>query len=190
MFQDLDSTLAELLKRGLPPALANQVSISFDTPDAQFPPSTLALPTLNLFLYDIQENRELRSTEPRVERQVSGRVLSLPAPVRVDCRYLVTAWAKPGVPQPYQDEHRILGEALRVLLRYREIPAEALRGDLAAQIFPLRAVVLQDSAQQSRGDIWQALGGKPRASFYYAVTLGVEVREAEDIGAAATVVKA
>ncbi|APR87693.1 hypothetical protein A7982_13042 [Minicystis rosea] len=166
------------------------MSISFDTPDAQFPPSSLALPTLNLFLYEIQENRELRSTEPLLERQASGRVLSLPPPVRVDCRYLVTAWAKPGVPLPHQDEHRILGEALRVLLRHREIPSEALRGDLVTQALPLRTVVLQGGQQQSRVDIWQALGGKPRASFYYAVTVGVEVGEPEDVGAVASVVKA
>src|SRR5690348_6873401 len=108
MFHDLDSTLAELLARELPPKLVEQISISFATPDAQFPPTSVTLPAINLFLYELQENRDLRGGGDRFERQADGRVLRAMAPVRIDCHYLVTAWAKSGVQQPEQDEHRML----------------------------------------------------------------------------------
>src|SRR5690348_5921129 len=102
MFQDLDSTVADLLKRELPPSLVDQVTITFATPDSQFPPSTVPLPAIDLFLYDIQENRDLRSHDQSVERRPDGRASRAHAPVRVDCHYLVTAWAKSE--QPEHDE--------------------------------------------------------------------------------------
>jgi hypothetical protein len=39
---------------------------------------------------------------------------------------------------------------------------------------PLRAAVLRATAEQQRGDFWQALGGKPKAAFDYRVTIAVE----------------
>ncbi len=63
MIDDLDRTVEELLRRELAPALVDQVAISFAAPDSEFPPSSVTLPAVDLFLYDIRENRELRSTE-------------------------------------------------------------------------------------------------------------------------------
>ena len=59
-------------------------------------------------------------------------------------------------------------------------------GALAKQALPLRTVILKPDAQQSRGDFWQALGGKPKASFIYVVTLAFEFSDPVDVGAAAT----
>jgi uncharacterized protein DUF4255 len=182
MFDDLDSSVAELLKRELPPEITSQVSISFATPDSQFPPTWVTLPTINLFLYEIQENLELRSAEPQLERLTNGSVTRIAPPLRADCHYLVTAWAKAGAQRPEQDEHRLLGEALRVLHRHRELPLEALQGTLKTQPFPLRATVLQAGPSQAHTDFWQALGGKPRAAFNYTVTLGIDAYGPEDIG--------
>lgn len=182
MFHDLDSTLAELLQRELPPSLVQQVSISFATPDGQFPPASVTLPAIDLFLYEINENRDLRTHEAQTERLVDGRVVRTPAPARVDCHYLVTAWAKTGVQLPEQDEHRLLGEVMRVLLRHKEIPGQALRGSLQTQPFPIRAKVSPPSHQQSRGDFWQALGGKPKAAFHYTLTIAMDVNEPDDAG--------
>jgi hypothetical protein len=76
----------------------------------------------------------------------------------------------------------MVGEVMRVLLRYREIPHKAMRGSLTSQPFPVRARVSPPSTQQSRGDFWQALGGKPRAAFHYMVTIAMDVHETEDAG--------
>jgi uncharacterized protein DUF4255 len=187
MFHDLDSTLAELLRRELAPDLVEQVGVSFAAPDESFPPTSVPLPSINLFLYEIQENRELRSSEPSIERRADGSVLSVGPPVRVDCRYLVTAWAKAGVQQPEQDEHRILGEAMRVLLRHRELPSEVLRGSLRASSRPVRASALRSDPQRGRAELWQALGGRPKAAFEYVVTVEVVAQTPEEAGRAALV---
>lgn len=190
MFQDLDTTLAELLTRELPQTLVQQTSISFATPGSSFPPPSVTLPAVNLFLYEIQENRDLRSYEPWVNRQVDGRAVAYAAPTRVDCHYLVTAWvAQTGAPNPEQDEHRILGEVMRVLLRYRELPAEVLRGEMTRQATPLRAGVLLPSQQQTRGDFWQALGGKPKAAFNYTVTISIQSQAPADVGSVVAAVE-
>jgi len=74
---DLDRTLRALLERDLQRAPGIGVvdaitpdQISFATPDANFAPS--AQFTVNLFLYDIRENRELRSNDWLLERDSKG----------------------------------------------------------------------------------------------------------------------
>ncbi len=63
MITDLDKTIEELLSRELVSIIGMPVSICFDVPDGNFPPSSVTLPAIDLFLYDIRENTELRSNE-------------------------------------------------------------------------------------------------------------------------------
>jgi hypothetical protein len=175
MIHDLDKTLEELLKHELPSSIVSQVAISFATPDDQFPPPSVKLPAIDLFLYDVRENRDLRSNEWLVERRSDGTATKQRAPVRVDCSYLITAWASQSAPNPAQDEHRLLGEVVKVLLRHPTLPAEVLQGSLRGQEPPLPASVLQPGLLQSLGEFWQALGGKPKAALHYTVTIGVDV---------------
>lgn len=181
MLHDLDKTLETLLKRELPPALVEQVTISFATPDSEFPPPSVALPAIDFFLYDTRENWELRNNEWVIER-TNRTVIKQGPPVRVDCSYLVTAWASKSAPDPAQDEHRLLGEAMKVLVRHRKIPAEVLQGSLQGQEPPLRTKVLQTTNLQSLGEFWQALGGKPKAALHYSVTISVPFTEPVEVG--------
>jgi hypothetical protein len=172
MIHDLDSTLKELLKRHLPAELAAQVEVSFAAPDNQFPGGAVTLPAVDLFLYDVRENRELRSNEWLIERQ-NGIATRTPAPVRVDCSYLITAWSS-AADNPAQDEHRILGEVMHTLLRFPTLPTDVLKGSLATtQDYFLPTSSLQPGRLQSLGEFWQALGGKPKAALNYTVTIAV-----------------
>jgi len=61
MIDDLDKTLEELLTRELPPQWfkeesSTKVTISFATPDDQFPPTSVTLPAIDLFLYDVRRS--------------------------------------------------------------------------------------------------------------------------------------
>jgi hypothetical protein len=176
----LDETLKALLRRDLPSELAKQVQISFATPDDQFPPQSVTLPAIDLFLYDVRENHELRSNEVSVERRSDGTVIQKRPPIRIDFSYLVTAWPSESVPEPAQDEHRLLGEVMRVLLRYRKLPEEVLQGVLKEQSPSLPVSSLQPGRLQSLGEFWQALGGKPKAALNYQITLSVDVAEPKE----------
>jgi hypothetical protein len=92
----------------------------------------------------------------------------------VDCSYLITAWPSEAAPNPAQDEHRLLGEVMIVLLRYPKLPGELLQGGLQNQELPLPTTVLQPGRLQSLGEFWQALGGKPKSALNYMVTIAVQ----------------
>lgn len=175
MINDLDKTLAALLEKELPTEWVEQLTISFATPDGEFPSASVTLPAIDLFLYDVRENRELRNNEFGIERRDDGKVSKTPPPARIDCSYLITAWASGSSPNPAQDEHHLLSEVMRVLLRHRRLPEMILQGHLIGQEPPLRALPLQPNLLQSFGEFWQALGGKPKATLNYTVTLTVDL---------------
>lgn len=173
MIDDLDRTVEELLRRELSPGLVEQVGISFAAPDSEFPPSSVVLPAVDLFLYDIRENLELRDMSWVVERQNDGTAIKQRAPVRVDCSYLITAWSSESSTTRALDEHRLLSEVMKVLLRHPTIPEVLLQGSLKGQAPPLPSSTLQPGRLQSVGEFWQAVGGKPKAALNYTVTIGV-----------------
>jgi hypothetical protein len=176
LLHELDQTLAALLKRELPGR--DQISVSFAAPDDQF---SVKLPAVDLFLYDVRENLELRSNDDVLERLGDLTSIRIQPPVRVDASYLITAWPGVGSGQSdaSEDEHMLLSAVMRVLLRFPKLPRELLIGSLARQDWPLPVSTLQPGRLQSLGEFWQALGGKPKAALNYTVTLPVDVSEPE-----------
>lgn len=174
MIGSVDDTIKVLLEQELGRVLSEAPEISFDTPDQDFKPTTR---TVDLFLYDVRENRELRSNEWLVQRQSSGVVTQQRAPVRIDCSYLITAWAG-----DVHSEHILLGHVMQALLRHPTIPAAVLQGSLAGQEPPLPTSTLQPGRLQSMAEFWQALGGKPRAVLNYTVTVSLTVQEPVTLG--------
>lgn len=182
MLQDLDATLSALLQAELP---VQNVAISFAAPDDQFPPSGVSPPVMSFFLYDVREDHDLRSTQWETDRS-NGMVTRKRPPARVTCSYLITAWPSASAPDPSQDEHHLLGEVMKVLLRHRSIPESYLRGELAGQEPPLPARIIAEAHLHSLGELWQAMGGKPKATLHYAVTISVDVFQPAEIGKAVT----
>lgn len=175
MLHDLDNTLEKLLERDLPTDLVEATSISFATPDVE---SIGGTPAINLFLYDVRENLDLRSGFESFERRGDGTAVRVRPAVRVDCSYLITFWPKEtGEQSGPKDEHKYLGMVMKALLRYRRLPAELLQGELAGQEPPLHTVSLQSGYLNSMGEFWQAMGGKPKVAINYTVTISVLVHD-------------
>jgi hypothetical protein len=173
MLDDLDQTVEALLTHELHSSLPS-VTISFAAPDSEFPPSSVTLPAINCFLYDVRENRELRSNEWQVDRQSDGSIVRRRPPTRVTCAYLISAWPGAANPNPSQDEHYILGQVMLALLRYPTVPADLLQGSLAGQQPPLPTTALQPAHLHGYGEFWQAIGNKPKAMLHYTVTISVD----------------
>ncbi|GJD18487.1 hypothetical protein RIVM261_034430 [Rivularia sp. IAM M-261] len=179
MLDALDTTLELLLKRELPsdvPSADTEVFISFDTP---YQGAIKKKPAINFFLYDVQENLELRSSTWSVERQSNGKAVRKRPPARVDCSYLITAW--PQSEDDIKTEHQLLGEVMKVLLRYRKLPETFVADNFEGQELPLRLISLRPSNLQSFGEFWQAMGGKegtrPKVVLHCTVTISVPVDE-------------
>jgi Pvc16 N-terminal domain len=171
MIDELDKTLAELLKRELPASLAQQLTITFATPDSKFA-AAISSATVNLFLYDVRENLDLRDVTWTIDRNNGNPVRRRP-PVRIDCSYLVTVWLSSVSKDAAINEHAVLSEVMRVLLRHRVIPEAVLQGKLAETDPPVPGPSLHPGRLQSPSEMWQALGGTPKAALHYTVTLSV-----------------
>src|SRR5262245_34532321 len=139
MLNDLDQTLRVILDDAAAPTELRNADISFETPDKTFAP---ALATVNLFLYEVKENRELRDPVPITEI-VAGTFVRRQPPLRATCAYLVTAWSNAVGAARVVEEHRLLGQALLWLSRFPRIPAGFLQGTLAVQPFPPPTMVAQ-----------------------------------------------
>jgi hypothetical protein len=76
---------------------------------------------LNMYLYEVRENREFRRANWDTIAQLGEQtaVLSAP-PAYFDCHYLISAWSPEqdtDGSSPVPTEHQVLAEALRVLMR-------------------------------------------------------------------------
>jgi hypothetical protein len=173
VFQDLDATLVAVLHDATSPADLRGADVSFDTPGKDFAP---AQATVNLFLQEVVENRELRDTAPVLGRAGNGFDSRRP-PLRVDCTYLVTTWSARSGGMKSEEEHRLLGLALLWLSRFPLIGAPFLAGSLKSppQPFPLPAFVAQSREGRSLGEFWSALGIAPRPAFSLTVTIALPV---------------
>ncbi len=172
MIRDLTQTLRTLLTQSGVPAELAAAQIVFERPTEQFNPTQA---TVDLFLYDIRENVELRTNELTVERQ-NGQVNIRRPPLRVDCSYLVTAWSG-GVSgdESALQEHRLLSQVLQVFSRYSTIPNQFLQGSLANQEPPLPMVTAKANGLKEPAEFWTSLGTQLRASIGVKVTIAMEM---------------
>jgi hypothetical protein len=169
MLADLDESLRALLRRELRRHEFDGVAIAFEAPSRDWS-AALSGPTLNLFLYDIQEAVELRDREWQEDRGNGSPRMLRPA-LRIDCSYAVTGWAR-----AVEDEHRLLSQVLAILYAYEHLPAADLAGSLgdpAVQRFPLLTRVGRVKSE-GRADFWNAVGGAYKVSLDYVVTLACE----------------
>ena len=173
MIRDLSTTLQSILSD---PSLAtpfpelSRAMIAFDRPDDGFKP---AQTTVDLFLFDVRENMELRSNEPTIER-LNGQAVIHRAPMRVACSYLVTAWPVGGTDLVLQ-EQRLLAQVLQVLSTYPMIPATYLKGKLAGQEPPLPMMASRPDELKNPAEFWTAIGNKMRASITVSITISMDV---------------
>lgn len=173
MIRDLDDTIRALLQQGA--ELGSELAladIGFDLPDADWRGGLDAL-TVNCYLYDIRENRELRTNERLLQRSPDGtRAVRRQAPARIDCAYCITAWS-PATAESVLEEHRLLSQVLMVLLQNPTIPAGVLQGSLVDQIPPYPTVIASPDGVKNQPQFWRALDQQLKPSLNYVVTLAM-----------------
>lgn len=183
MIRDLSETLQAILDdprlgKEMPFRKLVEAQVAFERPSEQFNPSQT---TVNLFLFDIRENVELRDREPVVERRDGQAFIQRP-PMRVDCSYLLTAWAAGSTgPELVLEEHELLGQALQVLARYPTIPENFLQGSLRQQGRPVPLSVGGTNRDEMKdpADFWSALGSRLRPALVVTATLEMQTSEPE-----------
>jgi hypothetical protein len=174
VIQDADNSLKALLVQKVPIDIT-AIDIRFEIPTKEWS-ATVTKPTINLFLYDVRENHELRSQQ-RLLSAVTGTAGSGAAgsgtdsgpPVRMDLCYMITVWTA-----DVSDEHQLLGSLLTTLLRFPILPPEVLSGSMATQPFPLRAWIAQPERTPNPWDFWGNVEHRMKAGLNFTVTVAVQ----------------
>ncbi|MTK03514.1 DUF4255 domain-containing protein [Micromonospora sp. CP22] len=148
------------------------VDVSFEAPTRDWAARRNS-PTVNLFLYDIREDRSRHFQGRVAERDATGRTVAWhDAPHFFALSYLVTAWTKRPT-----DEHRLLAALLAGLVRHDELPADRLTGSLAALRLAVPMVVAAPPGEgRALADVWTALGGELKPSLDLVVIAPVSTR--------------
>jgi hypothetical protein len=168
MIAELDETIRQLLVRegGLNPA---DIQVTFEIPNREWSVG-ISQPTLNCYLFDIRENRDLRQSGMAVVGMGTREAARKREPMRVSVTYLITAWTR-----QVEDEHRLLFQALHTLMRFPIIPDEHRVGALKQQEHPLRTAIIQpDGVLKSPGEFWTALENHLKPSLSYVVNLAID----------------
>jgi hypothetical protein len=167
MMADLHSGLRELLYRrgNLRP---EEVGIAFEAPTREWV-STLVVPTVNLFLFSVQENVEKRETNMQLTRSGSRAERRLP-PRRMDLHFMVSV-AAPEI----EDEHALLWKVLATLMKYPQLSSELLSDALAALDPPLGSRIGQMEDNSRILDLWNNLGTPPHPAVCYIVTAPLDL---------------
>lgn len=173
MIQDVDETLKRLLATELaklPDTLVSDPQqITFDSPataEASHPDRC----RLNLYLHDVRENLQLRDQSWALVRKTNEGIAGRKRPpVRLDLSYLLTA----HMPQDPAAEHRVLADALGILLRFPYAPENCLAGSLEGkgpEAVLINVVQPDDVAHGDAHNLWRVLGGSLRPSVSIVVT--------------------
>ncbi len=172
MIADVDEVLRKLLIREIE-IKGNEVDIQFDQPKREWS-ARLSKPTLNLFLFDIRENLRLRGSEQYTTlNRPDGTSEVRRNPVRMDLRYLMTAWVKEA-----EDEHLLLSSALMGLLRNPFLPPDLFPERLKPQPHPCALDVATFQPEPGPVDkfteIWGVLDNEMRPGLIVTVTISVD----------------
>ncbi len=198
MIPGADEILRDLIQSRVP-ALAGSLSqVGFEPPTDDWKQAVVAAgeERLNLYLHDVRENRKLR-TNQTLRTVQGGWTHEEPAPARLDCRYLITAWspatAMPPMVEPTrEDEHQLLAGVAEVLLRYRELdvaevyePGWTFPSNNTAASFPLLAghsmpleVAVPDGGP-NLAEFWSTMKTPARPALHVTVTVPVLLLRSE-----------
>jgi hypothetical protein len=176
VIHDVDDTLKELLVQKVPIDTA-LIDIRFEMPNREWS-ATVTKPTINLYLYDVRENHELRSSQRTLTRTDDTATVRH-APVRVDLSYMITAWTID--PTNISDEHQLLGRVLATLLQFPLLPPEVLKGAVQTQPVPVRAWIAQPERLPNPWEFWGHLDHGMKAGLNFVLTTSFEPYPPEEV---------
>ncbi len=173
MLHLLDDAIEAYL-RGEVPLRNGDVDIVFQRPDKEWG-AAVTRPTVNMFLWDVRRNSGAQEAGIETVEENGKMVRRQPQP-RVDCRYMVTAWAG-----DVRDEHQLLGAVLGAFLRYSEMPVSYLSGGLAT-VRPYPSIQVPRFDGSDTADFWTAVGGELRPAIDVIISATFDAAVLAEVG--------
>jgi hypothetical protein len=174
LISDLDASLQAMITGEAPAGSAlSTAAISFAAPNETWQGQGSGM-QVDVYLYRILDNRELRSNQRSRVLNPDGSVTTQLFPARLECSYLITAWEK-GAEVAGMDkepaEHALLSEILYVLWRNPTMPAKYLTGSIASPELPLPVIAAETEDMASKPDFWVAIDTYVRPAITCRVTM-------------------
>jgi hypothetical protein len=185
MIRDLDLTLQQLIVDELKTLGLNSPAdygITFDPPTKDWSENPGGDRMVNLYLYELRENRDLRNIQPEIRRNPDGTVTTLQPPVRIELHYLITAWSLATTDRVFE-EHRLLSQAAWALLRHPYvIPAEIFDGtpyppgyNELLKTSRLPSFTAQPDNREVLGEFWGTMENIWKPALTYAITIPLDL---------------
>ena len=169
MLNLLDDVINKVLDTDWPtsPSATPKPGFYFSVPDENWRTRVTGSEVrLNIYLYEVRENREFRrSCWDTIEIPGTGTVQPSMPPAYLDCHYLITAWSpvqegESPPTSPIPDEHKVLSEALRILMRNPDVNPEALGITSSDPVFGKAHIYLSVAPPETPrvlNDFWSAM---------------------------------
>lgn len=168
MISEIDETIRQILLKEGGFDVAD-VDVSFDLPNREWS-GGISKPTLNCYLFDLRERRQLREEGWDLERRGTTSAARRRPPLHFEMTYLLTAWTR-----AVEDEHRLLWHVLRTMIRFPVLPTAHLQGMLADYPFPITTSIAQtEGVLKSPGEFWSALENHLKPSLSFVVTVALD----------------
>lgn len=190
MISHLDNLLRHLFINQVK-SITSEEQVRFQPPDPEWHTvvSNLGVRNaLNVYLFEMRENRKLRTNE-RTREIENGVATDTPAPQRVDCHYLITAWSPATVTsavEPTLDEHQLLYDVTAVLVNHESlVPRQVYAPNLLPTGFPpliadaeLPTSILPVEGFPKYAEFWGTMGATHpwKPAVYLVVTLPVALQ--------------
>jgi hypothetical protein len=168
VLNDADASLRSLIEATVSRNGSARTRVVFDPPTPEWAAGQSGS-VLNLFLYDIREDRDGRGSDEVDVRDDQGHVIGRRPPIRkYQLSYLVSAWAKDP-----DEEHRMLGSILASIPDLAAIPDDHLKGRFEEQGLAVNIDVAVPVTGAQTWDLWGALGTPPRTAVEIVLTAPV-----------------
>ena len=172
MLSDISQTLRDLIYSRAKLELSD-VDISFEAPTKEWVGSRIK-PAINFFLYDLEENTDLRRTALEVMpvRGAGGNSVGVrrAPPRRFNLHYMVSA-----ISTVVEDEHHLLWRVMSALLKNPTLPDDVVPMSVKLLEVDLLGRVSQPDDGPRPIDLWNSLETAPRPALLYVLTVPVDL---------------
>jgi hypothetical protein len=180
LIDDLDQSLAKMLtgeaQSGSPLSTA---AISFAAPNQTWQSQGTGM-QLDVYLYRILDNRELRSSQRNTIVNPGGSVTTNLFPSRIECSYIISAWDKSAAIEGTDiepSEHLLLSQVLYALWRNPTMPTKYLTGYLLNAELALPIIAAETEDMAAKPDFWSALDTYVRPAITCRVTMEMSLSQ-------------
>lgn len=159
-------------------ASLSEIDISFEMPTKAWS-GGLTKTTVNLYLFDLRENTELRDSVWALSAHGDGTVTQKKAPVRIDLFYMGTVYSVKEKKEKILEEHRLLGSILSAVHTYAFIPENPYLIDNLPEAtpplprIPIEAVHPKFLDEQGGMQLWSAVDQFMKPAVFIKVTVPI-----------------